>query len=101
MHLSWQISLGGAIGLIYAASLYFGMALSQGSTEHGGYHEALIGIGAVAGPASGALAAWYRPGQPLAAASAIGVVVFLSLAGACIAAVRARQNVPPPGLPTM
>ena len=27
-----------------------GMVLSDGSTEHGGYHEALIGLGSVLGP---------------------------------------------------
>ena len=48
-----QLVLGIALGLIYTASLYFGMVLSEGATEHGGYHEALIGLGSVLGPGSG------------------------------------------------
>ena len=50
---AWQVLLGLALGLIYSASLYFGMVLSDGSTEHGGYHEALIGLGTVIGPGAG------------------------------------------------
>lgn len=53
--ISWQVLLGLAMGMIYCGSLYFGMVLSEGSTEHGGYHEALIGVGQVMGPAIGAL----------------------------------------------
>src|SRR4029077_12932181 len=45
-----QILLGIAMALIYMASLYFGMVLSQSSTAHGGYHEALIGLGGILGP---------------------------------------------------
>ncbi len=52
---SWQLVLGCAMGIIYAGSLYFGMVLSEGSTEHGGYHEALIGLGSILGPGAGAL----------------------------------------------
>ena len=43
------------MGMIYSASLYFGMVLSDGSTEHGGYHEALIGLGSILGPGTAAL----------------------------------------------
>ncbi len=50
----WQIALGVAMGLIYSASLYFGMVLSDGSTAQNAYHEALIGLGSVLGPCSGA-----------------------------------------------
>ena len=53
--ITWQAAIGAALGVVYSASLYFGMALSEGSTEHGGYHEALIGLGWVLGPAAGAL----------------------------------------------
>ena len=87
----WQIGLGFSFGYIYTASLYFGMALSEGSTEHSGYHEALIGLGAVLGPGSCALATWIRPGEPLAAAFAVGTAILLSLAVAVVAAVRAER----------
>jgi len=74
-----QVLLGIAIGLIYAASLYFGMVLSQGSTEHGGYHEALIGLGSVLGPGSGAIAQWFYPGNVRAGIIAVGGVVAASV----------------------
>ncbi len=91
----WQIGLGFSFGYIYSASLYFGMALSEGSTEHGGYHEALIGLGAILGPGSCSLAAWIRPGEPLAPAAAVGTAILLSLAVAVVAALRAER----PGSP--
>ncbi len=87
----WQIGLGLSFGYIYTASLYFGMALSEGSTEHSGYHEALIGLGAILGPGSCALAAIYRPGQPLAAVFAVGLAILLSLGVATAAAARAER----------
>ena len=74
-----EVLLGIAIGLIYAASLYFGMVLSQGSTEHGGYHEALIGLGSVLGPGSGAIAQWLFPGNVRAGIVAVGSVVAASV----------------------
>lgn len=86
--LFWQIGLGVAIGHIYAASLYFGMALSDGSTEHGGYHEALIGLGLALGPASGAVGAYLYPGQTFFSAIAVGIVIALSLFIAIYVAVR-------------
>ncbi len=72
-----QIVLGLALGLIYAASLYFGMVLSSGSTEHGGYHEALIGLGMFLGPGSGVLAQLMAPTSPSVGIAAIAVLLFL------------------------
>ena len=87
---AWQILLGAALGLIYAASLYFGMVLSDGSTEHGGYHEALIGLGTVLGPGAGAIAEGLGGGQPLWGVLAVSVVLGLSvLACGAVAARRA------------
>ena len=73
-----QIVIGIAIGLIYSASLYFGMVLSDGSTEHGGYHEALIGLGSILGPGAGALAQWLRPGQTTLGVLAVSAVLLVS-----------------------
>jgi MFS family permease len=88
----WQLALGFAIGLIYSGSLYFGMVLSHGSTEHGGYHEALIGLGAVLGPGIGALTQWWWPGDVTAGVGAVGSVVAVTVAAAAVAAVRARSR---------
>jgi hypothetical protein len=84
----WQIVLGAALGLIYAASLYFGMVLSDGSTEHGGYHEALIGAGTVLGPGAGALAEQLGGGNPLWGVLAVAVVLGASVVACAVVAAR-------------
>src|SRR5207237_239612 len=84
-----QILLGLSMGIIYSGSLYFGMVLSSGSTEHGGYHEALIGCGQVLGPGLGAAAQWYFPGQFLAGISAVSAILAFSVAAACAASALA------------
>jgi hypothetical protein len=88
----WQVALGLAIGTIYTASLYFGMVLSEGSTEHGGYHEALIGLGSVLGPGSAFIAQAIRPGEVYVAVGAVAGVIALSLAGAGVASVKIGRN---------
>jgi MFS family permease len=73
-----QILIGVSIGLIYSASLYFGMVLSEGSTEHSGYHEALIGLGSILGPGAGAFAQWLQPGHIIPGVVAVAGVLLLS-----------------------
>jgi MFS family permease len=87
-----QVVLGAALGLIYTASLYFGMVLSEASTEHAGYHEALIGLGQVLGPGAGALTQWRWPGDLKAGVAAVSVLVGASLVAAFVAAARARRR---------
>lgn len=84
----WQIVLGLALGLIYAASLYFGMVLSDGSTEHGGYHEALIGLGTIIGPGAGAAAQYLGNGEPLWGVLAVSAVLGASVVACGIVAAR-------------
>jgi hypothetical protein len=89
----WQIVLGGALGMIYSASLYFGMVLSEGSTEHGGYHEALIGLGWVLGPLAGVAAQQLRPGEIWAGIAAVGAVIAISVLVVLVTAVvMGRRN---------
>ena len=83
----WQAVLGGALGMIYSASLYFGMVLSEGSTEHGGYHEALIGLGWVLGPLAGVAAQQLKPGEVWAGVAAVGAVIGLSVLVVLVTAV--------------
>jgi MFS family permease len=87
-----QIALGGAMGLIYTASLYFGMVLSEGSTEHGGYHEALIGLGSVLGPGAGAAAQLLHPQDIRWSIGAVGGLVCLTTCGAFAASIIARRR---------
>jgi MFS family permease len=90
-----QIALGGAMGLIYTASLYFGMVLSDGSTEHGGYHEALIGLGSVLGPGAGAAAQFLHPQDMRWSIGAVGGLVCLTTCGAFAAgAIASRRRAP-------
>jgi hypothetical protein len=83
-----QLALGAAVGIIYYASLYFGMVLSQGSTEHGGYHEALIGLGSILGPGFAAAAALAWPGRLNAGIAAVGVIMGISIAAAGMVTMR-------------
>lgn len=79
MMILWQIALGAAAGMIYVGSLYFGLVLSHGSTEQGGYHEAMIGLGSILGPAAGAMAQWHRPGDIIAGVIAVAAIIVLTL----------------------
>ncbi len=56
-----QIFFGAAIGLIYYSSLFYAMDAHDSSSEHGGIHEAAIGVGNFLGPAAGAAALWLAP----------------------------------------
>lgn len=87
----WQIALGFAMGLIYSASLYFGMVLSDGSTAQNAYHEALIGLGAILGPGCGALAAVLAPGTPHASIIAVATILWISVMAACGVSIGARR----------
>jgi MFS family permease len=77
--IAWQVPLGLTMGMVYAASLYFGMVLSDGSTEQGGHHEAMIGLGQVIGPAAALAAERWAPGDSRPATGAIAAVLFIAL----------------------
>lgn len=57
-----QIFFGGAIGLIYYSSLFYSMDAGDTKSEHGGIHEAAIGVGNCIGPATGAVTLQFVPG---------------------------------------
>jgi predicted MFS family arabinose efflux permease len=56
-----QVLFGGAQGLIYYSSLFYSMDLGEAKSEHGGIHEAAIGLGNFVGPAVGALSLHWLP----------------------------------------
>jgi hypothetical protein len=83
-----QIVFGLSIGTIYSASLYFGMAVSDGSTEHGGYHEALIGLGQILGPVMGATMQWIHPGALWPAVLGISSIVAVTVVVEAVVGIR-------------
>ena len=76
-----QIFFGGAIGLIYYSSLFYSMDAGDSKGEHGGIHEAVIGLGNCLGPATGAAALWLAPGHANIGAWAVSGLLLLGLGG--------------------
>lgn len=80
-----QVFFGLAAGLIYYSSLFYAMDVGEAKGEHGGLHEAAIGIGICAGPLVGALSLQFFPRVPAASAIAVSGL----LAAGCVALVSA------------
>ncbi len=71
-----QIFLGGAIGLIYYSSLFYSMDAGDTRGEHGGIHEAAIGMGNCIGPAVGALSLQFLPQYANSEAIAVSLLLL-------------------------
>jgi predicted MFS family arabinose efflux permease len=78
-----QMVFGAAIGLIYYSSLFYAMDASEAKSEHGGIHEAAIGVGNCLGPAAGAAALWLAPQTPGVGAWTVSGLLTLGLGGLC------------------
>jgi predicted MFS family arabinose efflux permease len=76
-----QIFFGAAIGLIYYSSLFYAMDASETKSEHGGIHEAAIGVGNCFGPAVGAAAIWLAPQSATVGAWAVSGLLTVGLGG--------------------
>ncbi|HZF00268.1 MAG TPA: hypothetical protein VE344_00035 [Methylomirabilota bacterium] len=77
-----QIFFGGAIGLIYYSSLFYSMdAGGETRGEHGGIHEAAIGLGNCVGPAVGALSLQFLPQFQNSGAIAVSVLLLCGFGG--------------------
>jgi hypothetical protein len=76
-----QLVLGVASGLIYYSSLFYSMDVGETKGEHGGIHEAAMGLGNFAGPAVGAVALHFLPQSPHSGAVAVGVLLLCGLGG--------------------
>jgi predicted MFS family arabinose efflux permease len=76
-----QLTFGLAVGLIYYSSLFYSMDVGETKAEHGGLHEAMIGIGIFVGPAVGAAALQFtaRPNAGIWAVSALLAVGWAGL----------------------
>jgi predicted MFS family arabinose efflux permease len=76
-----QLFFGGAIGLIYYSSLFYSMDAGDTRGEHGGIHEAAIGLGNCVGPAIGASALEFLPQFQNSGAIAVSVLLLCGLGG--------------------
>jgi len=76
-----EVLLGGAVGLIYYSSLYYSMHGSEAKGEHGGIHEAAIGLGNFVGPALGAVSLWAFPHVANIGAMAVSGLLLTGLGG--------------------
>jgi predicted MFS family arabinose efflux permease len=75
-----QVFFGFATGLIYYSSLFYSMDVGEAQAEHGGLHEAAIGIGVCVGPAVGAAALQFLPEYPNAGVYAVSSLLVCGLA---------------------
>jgi len=76
-----QVGFGAAIGLIYYSSLFYAMDSSDSNSEHGGIHEAAIGVGNCVGPAVGAATLQYLPQMQNSGALAVTVLLLFGFGG--------------------
>jgi hypothetical protein len=76
-----QLVFGGAVGLIYYSSLFYSMDVGETKGEHGGIHEAAIGLGNFAGPAVGATSLYFLPQAANAGVLAVTVLLVCGLGG--------------------
>jgi len=81
-----QIFFGAAIGLIYYSSLFYSMDAGETKGEHGGIHEAAIGLGNFAGPATGAVSLQFLPN--VAHSGVLAVSGLLSLGFVALLAIQ-------------
>ncbi len=79
-----QFFFGTAIGLIYYSSLFYAMDASEAKSEHGGIHEATVGIGNCIGPAVGAVSLQLLPQTANAGALAVTGLLLCGLGGLLI-----------------
>lgn len=77
-----QLFFGFAVGLIYYSSLFYSMDVGgETQGEHGGLHEAAIGVGVFAGPAVGAAALQWLPAHSGSGVFAVSVLLVGGLGG--------------------
>ena len=76
-----QVFFGLAIGLIYYSSLFYSMDASDTKSEHGGIHEAAIGVGNFIGPAVGAASLQFLPQYANSGAIAVSALLLCGFGG--------------------
>jgi predicted MFS family arabinose efflux permease len=81
MAVTAQLFFGAAIGLIYYSSLFYSMDVGDTRGEHGGLHEAALGVGVLVGPAIGAAALQIAPSLPNAGMWTVSGLLAVGFAG--------------------
>jgi predicted MFS family arabinose efflux permease len=76
-----QLFFGAAIGLIYYSSLFYSMDASEAKSEHGGIHEAVIGLGNCVGPGIGAASLQLFPQYTNNGVVAVSALLLCGLGG--------------------
>jgi hypothetical protein len=76
-----EMFFGVALGLIYYSSLFYSMDVGETKGEHGGIHEAAIGLGNGFGPGVAALALTFFPGFGGSGACAVCGLMVMGLVG--------------------
>jgi predicted MFS family arabinose efflux permease len=76
-----QLAFGLASGLIYSSSLFYSMDVGDTKGEHGGLHEAAIGLGNFTGPAVGAACLQLFPAYAYSGPLAVTALLLLGLGG--------------------
>ncbi|HMJ92024.1 MAG TPA: MFS transporter [Candidatus Acidoferrum sp.] len=74
-----QVLFGLGTGLVYYSSLYYSMHVGEAKGEHGGFHEAMIGVGSFAGPAISAIFLHLLPQRQGVGAIAVASVLLSGL----------------------
>jgi predicted MFS family arabinose efflux permease len=87
-----QIAFGITCGLMYYSSLFYSLDVGEAKAEHGGLHEAAIGVGICAGPAVGALSLQFFPQHPNASAVAVSAMLVVGLVTLVTTWARARAT---------
>lgn len=91
-----QLVFGLSAGLIYYSSLFYSMDVGETKGEHGGLHEAAIGAGICLGPAVGAAALHFAPGQPNASTLAVAMLLTTGLLGLIMLRLKSCLRRPSP-----
>ncbi|MSU21833.1 MAG: MFS transporter [Pedosphaera sp.] len=90
-----QVGFGMGLGLIYYSSLFYSMDVGETKGEHGGFHEAAIGVGLFGGPAVGALALYFFPNKPDSGTFAVSGLLILGLLSLLALSYRAHAALSP------
>ena len=87
-----QLFFGIALGLIYYSSLFYSMDVGETKGEHGGIHEAAIGLGNFAGPAVGAASLQFSPVAVHGGAGAVVCLLVMGLFGMVSIQIRSCRS---------